>query len=151
MLSEITRSAPEGGCTRRLRLTSDRGFSLVEILVALMILATAIIPLINAIGPAVKATAAEAQFAVFSNQARATLNRLWSLDFTTLSAHQSTAVDLASLFGSAAEANQENFMLNGKLYTPAVAITDASGGAGGLLQLAVTINQVRLTTLKADY
>jgi len=134
----------------RLSLTSDRGFSLVEILVAVMILATAIVPIINAIGPAVKTTAAEAQFSVFTNQARATLNRLLSLDFATLSANQSGAVDLASLFGSAAEANLENFLLNGKIYTPTVAITDAGGG-GGLLQLTVTINQVRLTTLKADY
>jgi prepilin-type N-terminal cleavage/methylation domain-containing protein len=135
----------------RLRLTGNRGFSLVEILVAVMILAMAIVPIISAIGPAVKTTAAEAQFAVFTNQARATLNRLLSLDFATLSANQSDDVDLAALFGSAAEANLENFLLNGKLHTPTVAITDASGGAGGLLRLAVTINQVRLTTLKAEY
>jgi len=135
----------------RLRLTGNRGFSLVEILVAVMILAMAIVPIISAIGPAVKTTAAEAQFAVFTNQARATLYRLLSLDFATLSANQSDDVDLAALFGSAAEANLENFLLNGKLHTPTVAITDASGGAGGLLRLAVTINQVRLTTLKADY
>lgn len=132
-------------------IIGDRGFSLVEILVAVMILATAIVPIISAIGPAVQTTAAEAQFAVFTNQARATLNRLLSLDFATLSANQSDAVDLTSLFGSAAEAHLENFLLDGKLYTPTVAITDASGGAGGLLQLAVTVNQVRLTTLKADY
>ena len=135
----------------RLGLTNNRGFSLVEILVAVMILTMAIVPIISAIGPAVKTTAAEAQFAVYTNQARATLNRLLSLDFATLSANQSDDVDLAVLFGSAAEANLENFLLNGKLHTPAVAITDASGGAGGLLRLAVTINQVRLTTLKADY
>lgn len=135
----------------RLRLTGNRGFSLVEILVAVMILAMAIVPIISAIGPAVKTTAAEAQFAVYTNQARATLNRLLSLDFATLSANQSDDVDLAALFGSAAEANLENFLLNGKLHTPTVAITDASGGAGGLLRLAVTINQVRLTTLKAEY
>ena len=135
----------------RLRLTGNRGFSLVEILVAVMILTMAIVPIISAIGPAVKTTAAEAQFAVFTNQARATLNRLLSLDFATLSANQSDDVDLAVLFGSAAEANLENFLLNGKLHTPTVAITDASGGGGGLLRLAVTINQVRLTTLKADY
>ena len=135
----------------RQRLTSDHGFSLVEILIAVMILTLAIVPIINAIGPAVKTTAAEAQFSVSTNQARATLNRLLSLDFATLNANQGNAVDLTSLFGSTAEANLENFLLNGKLHTPTVAIIDASGGAGGLLQLTVTINQVRLTTLKADY
>ncbi|MEJ2167169.1 MAG: prepilin-type N-terminal cleavage/methylation domain-containing protein [Desulfobacterales bacterium] len=135
----------------RLRLISDHGFSLVEILIALMILTLAIIPIINAVGPAVKTTAAEAQISVFTNQARATLNRLLSVDYATLNAHQGDAVDLTNLFGSAAEADLESFLLNGKRYTPAVAITDASGGAGGLLRLAVTINQVQLTTLKADY
>jgi prepilin-type N-terminal cleavage/methylation domain-containing protein len=135
----------------RLRMISDQGFSLVEILIAVMVLTLAIVPIINAIGPAVKTTAAERQFSVSTNQARATLNRLLSLDFATLNANQDDAVDLTSLFGSTAEANLENFLLNGKLYTPAVAITDASSGAGGLLQLTVTINQVRLTTLKADY
>ena len=135
----------------RPRLISDRGFSLVEILVAVMILTLAIVPIINAIGPAVRTTAAEAHFTVFANQARATLNRLLTVDFATLNANQGAGVNLSSLFGSTAEANLENFLLNGKSYTPTVTITDAGDGAGGLLQLTVTINQVRLTTLKADY
>ena len=151
MLSEKTKSAPVGKYTLRLRLISDRGFSLVEILIAVMILTLAIVPIINAIGPAVRTTAAEAQSSVFANQARATLNRLLTVDFATLNANQGNAVDLESLFGSTAEANLENFLLNGKSYTPSVDITDAGGGAGGLLELTVTINQVRLTTLKADY
>ena len=135
----------------RQRLTSDHGFSLVEILIAVMILTLALVPIINAIGPAVKTTAAEAQFSVSTNQARATLNRLLSLDFATLNANQGNAVDLTSLFGSTAEANLENFLFNGQLHTPTVVITDVSGGAGELLQLTVTIDHVRLTTLKADY
>ena len=147
MLSEKTRSAPVGKYTMRLRLISDRGFSLVEILIAVMILTLAIVPIINAIGPAVKTTAAEAQSSVFCNQARATLNRLLIVDFATLNANVDTDVVLESLFGS----TDENFLLNGKSYTPTVTITDASDGAGGLLELTVTINQVRLTTLKADY
>jgi hypothetical protein len=116
-----------------------------------MILTLAIVPIINAIGPAVKTTAAEAQSTVFINQARATLNRLLTVDFATLNANQGTAVDLTSLFGSTAEANLENFQLNGQSYTPKVTITNAGGEVGRLLQLTVTINQVRLTTLKAKY
>ena len=135
----------------RLKLINDRGFSLAEILIAVTILTVAIVPIINAIGPAVKATAAEAQFSVFTNQARATLNRLLTIDFAILNANQDAAADLSNLFGSATEANLENFLLDGNSYTPTVTITDASDGAGGLLQLTVTINQVRLTTLKADY
>jgi len=135
----------------RARLIDDRGFSLAEILVAVVILALAIVPIITAIGPAVETTAAEAQFSVITNQVRATLNRLLTVDFATLSNNQGTDVDLSGLFGSTAEANLEKFLLNGKSYTPTVTITDASGGAGGLLQLTVTIDQVRLTTLNADY
>jgi prepilin-type N-terminal cleavage/methylation domain-containing protein len=151
MLSEKLRSAPEGMYTMRPRLISDRGFSLVEILMAVMILTLAIVPIINAIGPAVKTTAAEAQSTVFANQARATLNRLLTVDFATLNGNQSDDVNLTNLFGSAAEANLENFQLNGQSYTPKVTITNAGGEVGRLLQLTVTINQVRLTTLKADY
>jgi len=151
VLSQKTGSAPEKAHPSRQRLAGDHGFSLVEILIAVMILTLAVIPIINAVGPAVKTTAAEAQLAVFTNQARATLNRLLSLDFATLSANQGAAVDLASVFGSAAEADLESFLLNGRRYVPTVAITDASGGTGGLLRLAVTINQVHLTTLKSDY
>jgi len=150
MRPEKTGAAPEDGYSSRGRLASDHGFSLVEILLAVMILTAAVIPIINAVGPAVKTTSAEAQFLRFTNQARATLNRLLSLDFATLSANQGTAVDLTRLFGSAAEADRESFLFNGNRYTPTVAITDAGGG-GGLLRLAVSVNQVRLTTLKADY
>jgi prepilin-type N-terminal cleavage/methylation domain-containing protein len=135
----------------RRKTIGDHGFSLVEILIALVILALGIVPIINAIGPAVNTTAAQAQLSVSANQARATLNRLLSVDFASLNAHQGDPVDLTSLFGSAAEANLENFLFNGKLYTPTASISDASGGAGGLLQLTVTVDQVRLTTLKADY
>lgn len=150
-LSEKADSRPKGLNIRRRMPRGDHGFSLVELLIALVILALGIVPIINAVGPAVNTTAALAQISVATNQARATLNRLSSLDFASLSAHQGDPVDLTSLFGSAAEASLENFMFNGQLYTPAVAITDASGGAGGLLQLTVTIDPVRLTTLKADY
>ena len=73
------------------------------------------------------------------------------LDFDTLSSNQGATVDLATLFGTAAEAAKESFTFKGENHTPTVAITDASGGAGGLLQLTVTISHIHLTTLKAKY
>jgi hypothetical protein len=79
------------------------------------------------------------------------MNRVMALDFDTLSNNQGDPVDLVSLFGLAAEAAKENFQFRGENYTPTVAITDASGGPGGLLQLTVTVDHVRLTTLKAEY
>ena len=88
---------------------------------------------------------------VFTNQGRGTLNRVISLDFETLNSNQGDPVDLASLFGSAEEADKEIFSFKGVNYTPTVAITDASGGDGGLLELTVTLDYVSLRTLKAEY
>jgi len=70
---------------------------------------------------------------------------------TTLNSNQGDPVDLVSLFGSAEEAAKETFSYKGENYTPTVAITDASGGAGGLLELAVTLDYVSLKTLKGEY
>jgi hypothetical protein len=79
------------------------------------------------------------------------MNRVMALDFDTLKDNQGDPVDLAALFGSAAEATKENFQFRRENYTPQVAIADASEGSGGLLQLTVTVDHVRLTTLKAEY
>ena len=61
-----------------------------------------------------------------------------------------TLSNLASLFGSVPEANKEDFTFKGQTYTPTLAVTDASGGTGDLLQLRVTVDDVSLTTLKAN-
>ena len=53
------------------------------------------------------------------------------------------------LFSSPEEAAKESFRFGGKSRTPVVAISDASGGAGGLLLLAVTLEDVNLTMLRA--
>jgi prepilin-type N-terminal cleavage/methylation domain-containing protein len=132
-------------------LVSNKGFTLLEIIFAVLLLAIAIVPLLNAYAPALFSTAAEEERAVFTNRARATLNRVAALEFSRLNDNQGNPVDLATLFGSADEAAKETFALKGTSYTPAVAITDQSGGDGGLLQLEVTINYVSLKTLKAEY
>ena len=89
--------------------------------------------------------------AVFANRARGTLNRVISLDFQTLNDNKGSPVDLAALFGSAAEAAKETFSFQGKSYTPTVVIADASGSTKGLLEITVTMAQVSLKTLKAEY
>lgn len=146
---------------RRLRLCGnrilreERGFTLIEIIVALAILTIAIVPMLQAFGPALFSTDFEEKTAVFNNQARRTLNRIATLDFDTLNNNQGDPVDLAVLFGSTAfpkpeEAAKETFTLKGKSYTPVVVITDASGGLGGLVELSVTVEHVQFTTLRAD-
>ena len=50
-----------------------------------------------------------------------------------------------------AEADKEAFTFQGQTITPTVVITDSSGGIGGLLELTVSIEQVSLSTLIAEY
>jgi prepilin-type N-terminal cleavage/methylation domain-containing protein len=132
-------------------LVSNKGFTLLEIIFAVLLLAIAIVPLLNAYAPALFSTGAEEERAVFTNRARATLNRVAALEFSRLNDNQGNPVDLATLFGSADKAAKETFALKGTSYTPAVAITDQSGGDGGLLEVGVTINYVTLKALKAEY
>lgn len=128
-----------------------RGFTFLEIILVVLILAVAIVPMVRAFAPAVLTASTDEETTVLANQARGTLHRVMALDFDTLDSNQGDPVDLAVLFGSAAEADKETFTYKGKNYTPTVAITDASGGLGGLLQLTVTAEQVRFATLKSQY
>lgn len=132
------------------RLTR-KGFTFLEIMLVVLILAIAIVPMVRAFAPAVLTARTDEETAVFANQARGTMNRVMALDFDTLENNQGDPVDLATLFGSAAEADKEIFTYKGKNYTPTVAISDASGGLGGLLQLTVTAEQVRFATLRSQY
>ncbi len=127
-----------------------RGFTLVEMVLVVLILAIAIVPMTGAFSPALRSVSQSEGTAVFVNQARWTLSRAEALDFQTLNDHQGDPADLAALFGSSAEAAKEDFSFKGQVYTPVLAVTDASGGVGGLLQLRVTVDDVTLTTLKAS-
>lgn len=129
----------------------DSGFSLIEILVTIVILAIAIVPMVNAFKPALLSTASGERLAVFTNQARSTLNRAVALDYDTLNSNLGNPADLISLFGTAAEAAKETFAFNGSVYIPTISIADASAGVGGLLEVSVTIEEITLKTLKADY
>lgn len=130
---------------------NDCGFSLVEVLVAIFILAIAIVPMMDAFKPALISTGSKERLAVFTNQARSTLNRAVSIDYATLNDHVGNPVDLASLFGSSSEAVKETFTFEGTSYVPTLSIADASAGAGGLLEITVTIEETVLKTLKAEY
>jgi prepilin-type N-terminal cleavage/methylation domain-containing protein len=128
---------------------SHRGFTLFEIIMALLILAIAIVPMMNAFAPALLATSQGEEQAVLTGQARRTMNRLMDLDFRSLEANQGNPANLAVLFGSQAEADKESFVSLGATYAPVVAIADAGGGSGSLLELTVTLKTVSLQSLKA--
>jgi prepilin-type N-terminal cleavage/methylation domain-containing protein len=131
-------------------MSNNKGFTLVEIIIAVLLLAIAIVPMVGAYGPAIFSTAVENEVGVFTNQARGTLNRVAALDFAILLNNQGNPVDLVALFGSAAEAAKETFSFHGNSYAPTVAIADVSGGLGGLLEITVTADQVSLITLKTE-
>ena len=137
--------------TRALAPLNCRGFTFLEIVLVVLILAIALVPMVRAFTPAVLTANTDEETAVFANQARGTLSRVMALDFDTLNENQGDPVNLATLLGSAAEADKETFSFKGENYTPTVAITDASGGLGGLLQLSVTLEHVRFATRKSQY
>jgi hypothetical protein len=141
-----------------------RGFTLFEIFLALLILAVAIIPMMNAFAPALLSGSQEEEQVVLTGAARSTLNRLLDLDFSVLDAHRADPANLVDLLyykepgqteaeamaEAAVEAAKETVSYRGQTYIPAIAIIDASGGAGGILELRVSLQTVGLRTLKAN-
>jgi type II secretory pathway pseudopilin PulG len=127
-----------------------RGFTLFEITLTILILAIVIVPLMNAFAPVLLATGQGEEQVVLTGQARRTMNRLTDLGFQVLDTNKGIPADTVALFGSQAEADKESFVYLGATYVPVVAIADASGGAGGLLELSVTVKTVSLITLKAN-
>jgi prepilin-type N-terminal cleavage/methylation domain-containing protein len=127
------------------------GFSLLELVMAMFILAMAIVPMVTAYTPALLSATEKEEMVVFANQVRGTMHRVLSLDFETLNANREDPVNLTNLFGSGTEAAKETFSLGGQSYTPSVTIADISGGSEGLLELTVTLQRVTLKTLKGRY
>lgn len=136
------------------------GFTLVEILLAMVLISIAVIPMMEAVSPGRTSTGGE-EATVFTNQARGTLNRVAAIDYGVLDNYVDTysvgTVNLTNLFtlagftSGATEAALENFTFKGTGYTPSVTIADFSAGAGGLYELTVTVEYVTLKTLKAEY
>jgi prepilin-type N-terminal cleavage/methylation domain-containing protein len=129
---------------------NQRGFTLFEIFMALLILAIAIIPMMNAFAPSLLSTGHGEEQAVLIGQARRTMNRLLDMDFRSLDTNQGKPANLVALFGSQAEADKENFVYLDQTCVPVVDIEVPSeaSGLGGLLELTVTLRTVRLQTLR---
>lgn len=137
--------------TQKKDSTSERGFTLMEIIMAVVLLAIAIAPIMAAFQPALFATGSEEELSVFTHRARGTLNRAAALSYATLDANKGNPANLTNLFGSSSEAARETFTFKGDSYTPTVAITDQGGGSGGLLEITVTLANVSVQTLKSEY
>jgi len=130
---------------------NENGITLVEVLIAAIILAVAIVPMVNAFRSATTSTGVGERLVVFTTQAGSTLNRILALDYDTLNNNLGDPVNPADLFGSASEANREKFAFGGTDYIPAISIADASSGAGGLLEITVTIDEITVKSLKSSY
>jgi Tfp pilus assembly protein PilE len=118
-------------------LHNQRGFTLFEIFLTLLILAIAIIPMMNAFAPALLSSGQGEEQAVLTSKARQTMNGLLDLDFRTLDENKATPGVLITKLGDQAAAGV------------VITVADVSGGAGGLLELTVTLKTVKLQTLKA--
>lgn len=130
--------------------TSSQGFTLFEILIALVVLGTAIIPIMEAMAPSLATLPYLEKEIVLTNRARGTLNRIVTLDFDTLTANVGNPVDITALFGSVTEGQKEIFTHGGVVYQPIIAIEDESGGDNTLLKLSITLDTLELTTLKTN-
>jgi hypothetical protein len=129
---------------------NTNGLTLFEIILTIFILGVAVSAMIEAFTPSLRSTEDYESTTVFVNQVRSTLNRIAALDYNTLNRNKGNPVNLAGLFGTTAEAAKEKFNYMGTTYTPKVAIIDASGGSGGLLELNVLVERVSLKTLRTD-
>ena len=128
------------------------GFTLLEIILTLLILAIAIVPMMNAFAPALLVTGQGEEAVVLAGYARRTMNRLVDLPFSTLDSNRGNPANLVALFGNQADSNNnQNVVYLNTTYPTTVSIADASGGAGGILDLTVTLKGVNLQSRKANY
>jgi len=137
-----------------------QGFTLFEILMAMILISLTIVPMMEAFSPG-RAVEGGEEAAVFTNQVRGTLNRVTATDYDILESYVGTygegTMNLTNLFtlagfsSGATEAALENFTHEGMSYSPTVTISDSSGGDGGLYEITATVEYVALRTQKADY
>lgn len=143
-----------GKCAIPNPASNSKGFTLFEILLAVLFLAIAVVPLLTAYQPAIFATGNEEELSVFSNRCRGTLNRVAALKYSILDSYKGGEVNLDTLLGSSEEADKETFSYQGASYTPTVKVTASdkdTDNEGGLLEITVTIGSVTLKTLRAEY
>lgn len=127
------------------------GFTLVEVLFVLVIVAVVALPMVTAFAPSQATAQAEEKQTVILNRARGTLNRVLTLEPDALSDAAGRSVSLRELFGSQSEADREVLLYRGSTYTPVVTVEDASGGTGGLYAVTVELDDVTLRTMVVEY
>ncbi len=135
------------------RPEKNAGFTLFEVLLTIVILLIAIIPMMDAFRPSLFATWGEERRIIFTNCVRQTMNKALSTDYGELEKRVNTTetIKASLLFGN----SDDNCSYSGSTYDPDVKI-DYAGYDGanpllGLLNIKVTVNEISLEALKADY
>ena len=127
-----------------------RGFLMMDLMIAILLMAIALGPMINSFFPSFTAMDSQGRRAVMTAGAQGTLNRVAGRTYDSLKLYIGTSPTLAALLGGPAAA-QETVSFKGQSYLPVVTITDASGGSNGLLEISVTLDTIVFKTLKAAY
>nr|WP_320015246.1 hypothetical protein [uncultured Desulfobacter sp.] len=127
------------------------GYMMMDLMVAMLLLAIAVGPMINAFFPSFAAMNYERRTSVMTAGAMGTLNRVAALCYETLNANLGSPANLSALLGSVSAATQETVVFNGQAHVPVVTVTDYSGGVGGLLEITVTLDTIVFKTLKAQF
>ncbi len=127
---------------------SNSGYMMMDLMVAMLLMAIAIGPMMDSFFPSFNAMAHERRTTVLTARALGILNELTGLPYATLQTHMETPADLLTLLGSASEASIEFYTQDP---VPVVTVIDASGGTCGLLEITVTLDNIVFQTLKADF
>lgn len=132
-------------------ISNSHGYLMMDLMVAILLMAIAIAPMMNSFFPSFNAMTHERRTAVMTAGALGTLNRLAGLPYATLETNIGSPADLSTLLGSASTAAEETIEFNGQDHVPVVTVSDAGGGTDGLLEITVTLDTIVFQTLKADF
>ena len=145
----------------RSAIKRSSGFTILEMILVLLLLAIAIVPMMDAFTPSLRSAKVTGETEVCADRALFTITRIIALDYSDLYQNQGNSVDLATLLsvpGStvAAEGTVESFSSGGASYTPVVSILpfvnpSTSMTMTGALQVTVSGGPVQLRALRADY
>ncbi len=143
--------APRIARAGRFRRQGCAGFTLTELLVVIVILAIAVIPMIEAFAPARRAGPLPQQRTTLIYETEGILNQVLDLPYAEVAAYQASPVTLLPVLAARNGTTTTGVVYRGTTYTPTLKLTDAGGGTGGLVMVTVTVDDETLTALKAQY
>ncbi|MCF7939703.1 MAG: type II secretion system GspH family protein [Spirochaetales bacterium] len=132
---------------------SQQGFSLMEVLLVIILLAVAVVPMLESFSPSLNALNQAEQTTIRKHQALGTLNRVLTMEYEVLESNSTGSNVLNDLFGSSEE---ESFLYEDE-DSPDIRIiiekyVDSDGNEqDGLLEIEVSVGMVTLNTRKAEH